>query len=397
MFDNRRIKFYSIVWNDRDFLDPTSGKVVQRDFFDRRDEVSAVFSHLADPAARVIFLLGERRSGKSSAIRHIEYVLKRRDPNIGFRTINLTSTEEFSTVLLESIREYVISKVQTDLAINTIPIEPDDSPQELRNKISQMMFTIPNERLILAIDELDSILYEAKNAESIVSLVNALATDTTINIRLLVTMSQVPELLLGTFLESQLSHAVTLRPFPKEDMDEMVLKIVGDAQVLSKRDLQVIYEYSGGWPFYAKLLLMSMAELESGQEQLDQALVILSNSQYLTSPKRAIERMYDAHLDDNEKALILLLAEYDGHLTKTEMMLVGSAIQGAARKLSERDFVQMELDGGCRFRIGLLGSLVRSMTHFDLEVYRRIDELLLILSRNHNSSTNEDSAELTKW
>jgi hypothetical protein len=235
------------------------------------------------------------------------------------------------------------------------------------------MANTPCNRLILAIDEFDSLLKDVEEPSAIISLVCALVTNTSLNIQLLLTMSHVPDLLSGTCLEKPVSKAITLRPFSREDMDEMILDIIGDAQPISSDELQTIYELSGGWPFYAKWLLVGMADLPAGPDQISQALEVAVK---IKDVEPRIVDIYSKHFDDDEKALVLLLAECGDYLIASQLEQSGMAMQAAARRLARRGFIRIETDGGCRFRIGLLGPWFRKWTRYDLEVYRRLDDLL---------------------
>src|SRR6185503_13805705 len=149
----------------------------------------------------------------------------------------------------------------------------------------------------------------------ILGLANTLVEITDLPIRLLLTMARlldVPEARSSPLIAK--SEQIHLHPFSKADLDAMVKGLLG--QEIPLRDLQRLFELSGGWPYFAKLLLIYLAELTPDETWIDRALerAITHSGVELT-----LENIYAKHFDDDEKALVLLLAKRGGEVSAEEM------------------------------------------------------------------------------
>jgi hypothetical protein len=384
MFERTRIKFGEVVAHDQPFLDPLSGKTIARDFYDRREISATAYQQLQSGATKTLILLGGRRAGKTSQIRHLRSCfLARQAGCVGFIEIpwgGIRTRDELAREILQALRAYM----GRDLALQeTLTQRPLVEPQSLAGFLETMhtLLALAGDRpLILAIDEFDSILVEsalaagdADEGKATMELVNALVGGAFPNLRLLLSMAAIPAVLSDRRSSSLLANATlaTLHCFPKPDMDEMVLDIVQQEQQVGATDLEEIYRLSGGWPYYAKLLLACMADLPAGPEQVAQALQAAVCHH---GASQTITNIYDLHFDAHQKRLVLLLALHDGRINAAELAESGAAMQTAARQLADRDFVAIDANGDCYFRIGLLTHWFRRWSRFELEVERRMGE-----------------------
>jgi hypothetical protein len=318
---------------------------------------------------------GERRAGKTSFIRHLctalpeiteEYVCVEIPWN-GNNDARWLAREILQAVRL---RRYLISGAADTLADFKILHLPE-TPETFVEALRETLAGIAPRRLILAIDEYDSILHESPEEDEIVSFMTALATSS-LDIQLLLTVARVPDILVGTPLAPPASRLVTLCPFGRTDLDKMILQIVGEGHPLSPAELEAIYRLSGGWPYYAKLILNGLADQEPGEGQLWHAVNAAAQEE---SAALRITNVYDIHLDDDEKALLLLLAAGNGSLTAEETVALGANLQESIWRLVERSYVEAVPAGGCSLRIRMLTAWLRHWPRFPLEVERRLSQL----------------------
>lgn len=392
MFDRTRIKFGESVWHDQDYLDSMSERKRHRDFYDRREASDEAYLALSGYASKAVILMGGRRSGKTSQIKY----LKARFSSdalgrFGFVEIpwsGIRDRGELAREILQGVRAYIGLELGLKAVLANIPVADPATLGAFLEALHVLLALISDRRLILAIDEFDSILVAStratgstEEANRIVGLAHALVEDSSSNVRLLFSMAAIPDKLPDIRQSSLIieSTLIPLHPFPKPDMDTMVLDIVRDEHPMTDTDLDVIYELSGGWPYYAKLLLECMADVAPSPDQMQLAVQTAVRHEGAT---HTIADIYDIHLNDDQKKLVLLLATHNGQMTGPEMAVAGTAIHAAAMQLAGKDVVQTEPDGGCRFRIAFLAPWFPHWLRYELEVERRISDLLLRLERN---------------
>lgn len=379
MIDRSRIKFFSVVSYNKPYTDPQSGKHHPKDFYDRDGETKEVLHTLGVGRVRTVVIMGERRSGKSSMIRHMAVALRSFATPIGLVEIpwaGITSREELVTEILHAVSSHVAAQPKAGL-MNEDVADLSETEMAVDNPIKALralLARVPDQRLVVAIDEFDSILVDAPDPEAIISLLGEITGDESLDIRLLLTVARLPVQLVTPGAAPSLADAViTLRPFPKTDLDEMILDITGDEHLVTVEDLQQIYELSGGWPYYAKLLLEGMAARPPGPDQVRLALEMALDNESATE---RIINVYDVHFSDEEKQLVLLLAENDGRMIMAQLTEVAVGLGAAAQQLIRRGYVREDSGGVLRFAVGFLGPWLRNWVRYDLEVDRHIADLL---------------------
>ncbi len=390
MFDRTRIKFGETVWHDRPDQDPLSGSIVHRDFYDRRDVNSTAFTELTSDTPAPLVFLGGRRSGKTSQIKYLRaYFSSHPLHRFGFVDIpwgGIRTRDELAQEILQAVRTHVEKEPDQP----RVPAHRSTSelarPEAFLETLRSLLVVAPHKKLILAIDEFDSILVESARVAGstaevrrILDFVQMLVAHLSPHLRLLLTMAGIPHHLPDLADLVARSTCLQLRPFPKTDMDTMILDIVQEEHPLTDADLALIYDLSGGWPYYAKLLLICLADLPPGPDHIQAAMQLAVRHE---GALQTMTNIYEVHLDDHEKQLMLLLAARHGRLTAAEMALLGSEIQLAVQRLTAKDVLESAPDGQCRLRITLLAPWFRNWAKYDLEVERRIADLLHHLERS---------------
>ncbi|MBK8050510.1 MAG: hypothetical protein IPK16_27445 [Anaerolineales bacterium] len=260
------------------------------------------------------------------------------------------------------------------------PLVEPATPDAFLAAVSSLLELTAGRRIILAIDEFDSILVESiqatghrGEAERIGDLIQALIGGAFPSLRLLLSMAAIPEAAGGEDLARLFadSSVTRLNCFPKADMDDMVREIIQQDQPIAPDDLEAIFQLAGGWPYYAKLLLECMADLPPTPDQVQRAVQAAVHHH---GAGQTIANIYDLHFDEAQKQLVLLLALRGGQLDAAEWATASPALQSAAHQLASKDIVDVVADGGCRFRIGLLAAWFRGWSRYELELERRLGD-----------------------
>lgn len=358
IFDPTPIQFNKFVYHDRPYRHPQLGSEVGRDFFDRLWERSQAWQALTDPIEpRSVVIVAERRMGKTSLLRYLVEQLKKQ-PGFVPALLPIGGSLHSADDLFSEIADHTwaaLEQSSDDLTANLDGLTVEAQIALLR----QLCAVAPGVTVVLCLDELDACLehQETPDAEArkIAALVNALAAQEDLPIRLLCTTIRPPDQVADGCLAPLLRRAAQFRlaPFARGDSDEMLVELAAAhlGLRLTDDDLTAFYRQSGGWPFFAKLLLVCLGETEPGDNRPARALDLAARHTALTE---ALEHIFRNYFDRNEKALVIALVEGHGRLSATQIARLGPAAAAAANRLAERSFLQIEADGSLSFRIGLL-------------------------------------------
>ena len=148
----------------------------------------------------------------------------------------------------------------------------------------------------------------------------------------------------------------------------MAREIAGEEHLLTDDDLTELYSLSGGWPYFAKLLLYHLSELSSAPGQIQAAL-----AKALTDigAEATIADIYQTHYSAEEKRLILLLASHGGRLAGSEVGALDASLRAAAKSLKQRGYLAPQDDDGYDFQIGFLAHWFPKWTRYELELERQ--------------------------
>lgn len=384
MSNSMMIKFNEAVWHDQPYLHPQLATLVEKDFYDRDEQKEKAEAILRSESRKPVIVVGERRAGKTSMLKLLSYRLAN-DPSTQFVPVlipwqGIRSRDELAEEILQGICSGLDIELPDANQPHGASTQRDSTATEFIKTMRQLLAPISNKTIVICIDEFDSIVEEAAQTEKsrILGLANTLVEITDLPIRLLLTMSRlldVPEARSSPLIAK--SEQIHLRPFSKADLDEMAKGLLG--QEISPQDLQRLFELSGGWPYFAKLLLIYLAELTPNETWIDRALerAIAHAGVELT-----LENIYTKHFDDGEKALILLLAKRGSSISMEEMSVVGVSLRTAAAELVRRDFVSKDdRDIGYHLCVGFLTKWFPKWVRFEEEVENRLKDILQRIER----------------
>jgi hypothetical protein len=361
MSDLQMLKFNEFVWHDTPYIHPQIRREVKRDFFDRREIVERAEIELRnETSSSVVILQGERRSGKTSTMRLIANHLESL-PEKPFIIVRLPwQGVNMRAILQEEILQSLYLQLDIEPPGEESLPEPDFG--RFLEEFREILARIDQKRVLVCLDEFDAILNDAVEEEKkkILTLLDALAvSEFACPVRLLLTVARIPE---GdgstTHPHLAKSLCLRLRPFGESDLVEMVQSLTAGTLNVSTIEMQRIYAASGGWPYFAKLILVSVPDKMETEDWLGEAIGAGCQNDNL---QQTLANIYFKHFDEAEKATLLLLAENGS---------VPEGLNSTAERLVERDFLQPLAQGGFAYRIGLMLMWLKGWENYSIELER---------------------------
>jgi hypothetical protein len=379
MFESTSIQFNfdQEVWHTQPYLDPQLHIEVGRDFYDRAEETRQAEAALKSSSdRRAVVIIGDRRSGKTSVLWLLDHRL------------NTESSGEFISILppwddiytCRDLFNEILHSLERKLPRGTgfimdAPVSEEPTTAAMIEQLRHGMSRLGGRTLIIGIDELDSIIQEdlttVEEKHKILRLTTGLLEANDLPIKLLLTMAHPPakfQIMRAAGLDAK-AIPIRLKPFSRADLDEMLAGILGADAPLSQRDIDQIYQLSGGWPYFAKLLLSSMTDLPPGEQLLEQAIRKAVNHPIVN---QALNNLYEFHFDQDAKRIMLLLAQRNNCLGPVELAALGPWANLTLDDLQQRHLVRQQPDGAFAMRVGLLSRWFCAWPRFEREIDRHL-------------------------
>lgn len=378
-----KVKFSEAVWHDQPYMHPQLRERVERDFYDRKTPRELAESILwALNIDKPIVFLGERRAGKTSMLKLLMCSLES-DPRfvpVEVSWLGIRSASDLMRELLDTL----YFKLDLDNASLRETFGQIHTPADFHRALASILKYTPGKCIVFGIDEFDSIIIEQADEtkkNEIINVIASMVDAETLPVKLVLTMTREPNKLETGYASPLTARALQIRlePFPKTDLEEMMLGIVMPGVSLSAQDLERIFDLSGGWPYFAKALLYYLVQLSS-EERLEQAREKAVQDHSLSD---ALEHIYHKHWDDSEKTMILLVAQRGGHVTAEEMSIVEQSVKSAAKELVKRGYLS-ETNDKYHFRIGLLQDWFLQWTRFEEQVQKYLKDILTRMERRED-------------
>ena len=348
----QKVKFRQEVWCD----EPCEGREV--DFFDREEEKRRALSDLmASGGHWAVWIVGERYAGKTSLLRLLSEKCRRANLialEILWQTIQspVTFYREYLWALDKSLN------IQLDTRRQFI-CDPPNSTVFLQS-IEQRRSRIGEKRLVVGIDELDTILQnmEAGDRREMMGILERLVSD---GQKLIVTSTREPGSpeISATSSMARRATLIELRPFGDKDMNALINAYLPFPSVDIQKQIRL---WSGNWPFYAKAILYHF--LLSSDDVPDRLRHALSDAINAIAP--ACEHLYRHHWDDDERRALLLLARQKS-VSAMDLNLLGPEAVTAFKSLVRRGYILQDEQGQYRFRVRLIKEWFHRWPHRELQ------------------------------
>jgi hypothetical protein len=376
MIDRMTIRFNEAVWHDQVYMHPQLRVRMPRDFFNCAAEKAQIERIVKTSKHKVAAITGERRTGKTSLLKLLIERLER-DSSDQFLPVfvpwqGVVSSSDLGGDILYAAHQRIIHTLPSATALD-IDLPNPASAQEFVATIQRLLALQPGKTIVIAIDEIDSILEGALGDEQdrIADLLTPLAESADLPVRLALAMTRIPESARGSRLFDLTRHAgkVRLRPFSQADFNIMVGELLGAQVALPTDQIQRLFELAGGWPYFGKLLLSAFAETPAGEQWFERMLTAALANPNVNDTLRNI---YTRHLDEHEKAVVLLLSQGRGTAGAAQIAAAGPDLAAAAARLDERDILVTRPDGGYTFRVGFIAEWLPKWPKYAEEVERRL-------------------------
>jgi hypothetical protein len=333
----------------------------------------------ANPLSVVI--VGERRMGKTSmqnvTIERLKKEKNRRFVSLYVEPRGIMTLEDLAYAILQRLATHLKKDFQGTALLDAGGHFHLEDVGQFESAFASLLEGDSGDIFLLCIDEFDEIIRNAGNELSkIMGLINIfLERKTALPAILFFTITSLPKNINVEEPSPLISRTelVELKPFTRGDVESMIQKIFADSIMFTEEQMDWLYALSGGHPYFTKLLLANLIEQQSPKrgvtatnEMLEQAL-----QSAIADPraKVAIENLYKVHFDDNEKRVILLLADTQKSTTVDALEHAGVMFLTAARILVQRNYLS-EQQGKFTFKIVLLMHWLRGWSEFDEEIER---------------------------
>ena len=346
MFDVRKIKFNEPAFHEEAYK--KWGRDYPRDFFDRQQQKAAVQDVLLDlNVRRAIFIYGERRAGKTSMLQYLVTKFQ----------------NEYPTAVLASLPYHGVSSATKffqeleKVLCNTLPAASSGSNSEHLSASHIQTDIIPKLQengfrpILIYIDEFDNLLRELRktspnDANEVLGFFLTLIENPDLPVKTIFTTVQPLDATGFTSPLSTKALHLVMSPFEEEDAIDMMQTMLKTGvtwdDLISILDIKAICRLAGCWPYFLKALLTHLAQTEPSPQWLDQAKEKTLRD---VNVSNTLMHVYQNHFDEDERAVMLWLANEGGKLTNEKLSLTVPSLLPAAQQLEKRFFLKEEEDG----------------------------------------------------
>jgi DNA-binding winged helix-turn-helix (wHTH) protein len=349
-----------------------------KDFYNRRKEIEQVKQVLNTTTDIVVVIQGERCAGKTSLLNRVRNMLEEEDwPGQRFLHFWLSpsgayTVEAFAQEIWHGMRDVLREAGLTTPPEMTAPFQ-FTTFSSFAHQLERLGAHLPEVRFVAFMDEFDQVPNTIGEMEykQIIGLMHYIVEQT--RFPLLFCISAFRDL--PKYYGSPVPQfKLLLPPFSRPDTDEMINGLLDGYASPTDESLKKFHEYTRGNPHFVKALLDRLFELGALGTQaftLEQLRQAVDLALQMPDTRDILKDIYDEHLNDAERYVLLWLASKEGYsLPKQEMAPSKPEIQSAIRRLCERDYLIQRADGGCHLRIGIIGEWLQTWVQQQLEAER---------------------------
>jgi len=368
------------------FPNPVSA---QKDFYDRHEPLAQIKQSLSSGSVHSLVILGERRIGKTSLyVKSISFIKEALSaqfiPLLLPHGAVIRNFNDFARELLQALSK----ALDKNLAESGL-MGPDGKLQllsmgQLSEAIARLI-SKSNKTFIICMDEFDAALINSSptDADKILGLTSYLAERADLPITTLFTITHSIRQTQGAFHAPDITKAevIPLTPFSKEDLATMTSGLLGEKIAFPEAAQDRLYRLSGGHPYFSKLLLDCLIQRRLPADDIIQVtaqMVEQAAADAARDPRarHAVDNIYHIHFSEQEKAIMLLLAERNAPLSAQNIRQLGALYITAAKRLRRRGYLDQQEDGSYAFHIAFLGHWLREWEEYEEELERVEEEVL---------------------
>ncbi len=326
-------------------------------FFDRDKELDDIHQSLQGRNAQPVIIKGERLVGKTSLL-NVSLNSLSPDTTLVVRVPPIKSTNDLLREILAGVGGH----------LHTAYTVPESAVQSLIVFLHTLekLLQPQKRRALIALDELDSMLYEADEeaGRQLVRDLQYLIETRPDLLRFLMTMSHIPRTLIHSYPSPLTTGArfIQLGLWSRQESDAFLRWLGGHAVHFEPPVFAEFFRWSGGHPYFIKALLKALIEGRKtpsprfylqNREEVEQAA-----HSVLREPnvKVALQNLWEAHFTPDEQDVLQHLADQDSAVPMAT--LVAQGLGQAVQSLLERQYLRAEGEK-VTVRLGLLALWLR--------------------------------------
>lgn len=349
------------------------------DFFNRTTVLARIQQILASTTDMPIALRGDRGLGKTSVLNRIKKMLEEpvwNGRHFHYFSISPTGVYTFDDFAREIWDGLVLTLQMSDVHL---PEALAGSFQfqtfgRFAAQLAQLYQHTPDITFVVFIDEFGQIIRQCNNLEynRIEGLINYIVEATEFPLVFILSLLQeLPE----SYGSPIPMSTITLHPLAKEDACQMVSTLLHGYAKFSQESFDWLYDYTGGHPFFLKLLLTKLFDrfdLSSPQQLVTPTMLqqIIPDACRSTRADEILRDVYTTYMSEEERFVLLWLASHQEKLSDREIRQNGTKISVAASQLFRRDFLAIDDNQNYHFRIRFFGDWLRTWPKYISELER---------------------------
>lgn len=349
------------------------------DFFNRATVMARIQQTLAHTTDMPITIRGDRGIGKTSVLNRIKKLLKEpiwKDRHFYYFSVSPTGIYTFDDFAREIWDGLVIT---LQLSGVNLP-ESLTGPFQFQTfgrfaaQLTQLYQHTPDITFVVFIDEFGQIIHQCNNLEynKIEGLINYIVEATEFPLVFILSLLQdLPD----SYGSPIPMSTITLHPIEKEDVCRMVDNLSNGYAEFTKESIDWLYDYSGGHPFFLKLILTKLFDrfdLTNPQTCVIPSMLqeTIPDACHSTRADEILRDVYTTYMSEEERFVLLWLASHQDKFMSYELQSNGTRINAAASQLLRRDFLTKDDNQSYYFRIRFFGDWLRTWPKYISELER---------------------------
>jgi hypothetical protein len=409
------------------FPDPVT---TAKDLFGRNPQLQELVAVMKEPSGARLVMRGERRIGKTSLLLVAKHEV-REDNNVLVTLhtpyIQTTSYDAFLQIILGALSG-VTRRTLYDFDFVSQPDErlTGIGLERIAEGLTRVLEGFP-QKVTLCIDEVDETIFRCEGAGTSPGQASAsgleearrmrefiefLLSRPDLPLRVIITLTRRAALTEPVFSKVR---QMNLEPFSLEEtgrfidfIRDSVRDIYSTLITIDSKAKELLYDLSGGHPYFLKFLLTKMhAHLSAPDKSHLRAEEILSDPHFLSDIAHdgqldsTLENIYTVHFTwkrahqepqifghDPQKQVLLLVSRRAGGLTFDDLSVLNELI-GAAEDAAARGWLNKDKEKGYTLRVGLIRHWLLAWTRHAEELKGQgVEQLERRLARRRNPWLN---------
>jgi DNA-binding winged helix-turn-helix (wHTH) protein len=346
-------------------------------------EIEQVRDVLSSSPNFAVIIRGDRCTGKTSLLNRIRNLLTEEDwqgryfAPLTIEPRSVRTIEDFARELWHGL-----GNALKDIELNSLTEIASsfkfESYSDFGKRLKHLNSQFPDVTFVVFVDEFDKVAHDIDEVEyrRIVDLVHYIVEKTEFPVQFFISLLRdLPEI----YGSSIPSRRLDLKSFSRDDIDKMILGILGTYAHPNKKTLAKLYNFGGGNPYFAKMLLEKLFErcgTDITKWNLDKTFSeAVQRAAHSPEAHEVFSSIYNKYLNDDERYVVAWAASKEDCLLNMQEISekpakLRIALKAALKDLCERNYLLQQSDGNYRLQIALMGERFKGWSKFELELER---------------------------